>query len=666
MRIAILCVTCLLLTAVVQAQGIGPGPMGPGLEPGPMGPGPRVPGPAPTGTGARPTPAPGAAPAPKLAPAAAPAKLAPTTMPAKGPDFDAVELCTLDNNSGDLAFGTDKRHVAFVKSLPARTGGQARSAVIVDTEVVWEGEGMERSSLRLGADGKHVAFKIVGAGKQSVFFDGVEGPAFRSTTAPKLSPDGKHVMYIGTMDDATAACVCVVDHVPGQPFARIEGEAFSPDSQHHTYLGSGKDNTRQAFVLDNTILEQTKVERFQFSPDGRHYGYVIAAEGRAQVIIDGKRQPEYLAIKDLWVGNNGHFAYWAVYEKTTGAGPSAQKTPRNAVIYDGKELQTITVTAEFRFDATREHMAFLGKMGPAGKEINAVCVDGKVFPLGNATVEDISFGPAGKSWACVLTEGDKQSVCFNGVKGVPFKSIPALTRSAANAPGNSAPGMGLGLPGEVVDRDDPARQPATPSRLVFSPDEKHIAYAAIAKERPAVIVDGRAWPEVSAVDDIRFTPDGKHAVAKVQIDRDELLLADGKPLPFQGKVTTWALSSDSLGAAWTCVYQPDFVGDAPRGMLLINGKASPADGAAAKMIWSDDGKHVLSVHANQLVVDGVLAGPTYDAIISPYMHNGWATYFAKQGNTLLAVRQKIPEKAVEPLWQQPTTQPGPATRKSVD
>jgi len=80
--------------------------------------------------------------------------------------------------------------------------------------------------------------------------------------------------------------------------------------------------------------------------------------------------------------------------------------------------------------------------------------------------------------------------------------------------------------------------------LLYSPDSKRLAYAAVRGEQIIVVCDGALGPTYSNVVDIGFSADSKHVAYRAVTGQQPVVVVDSKPLPPCDAVTPVTFSPD--------------------------------------------------------------------------------------------------------------------------
>ena len=132
-----------------------------------------------------------------------------------------------------------------------------------------------------------------------------------------LSPDGKHIAYAGTTDQANQKWILMIDgkSQPVQPGWNVTDFTFSPDGSRYAY--SSQQGGNKGIILDGKNTELSG--EFAFSPDSKHF----AVSGFGWLYVDGQ-----LVFKNDAVGAtllqrgftpDGQHMFWMTREPAIGA-----------------------------------------------------------------------------------------------------------------------------------------------------------------------------------------------------------------------------------------------------------------------------------------------------------------------------------------------------------
>ena len=351
----------------------------------------------------------------------------------------------------------------------------------------------------ISADGVHLAYYARQGGQCSVFVNGHGGPAFQAPLHfdPRMlvfSPDSERLAYIAMADHM----FCVT--IDGQQEARCEQVvsflnysvgaeaffAFSGDSSKCAYVRryEGKDS----LVVDGkaAVADASSILGMSFGPRDE----VAAVESlllRDRFLVDGEALAEAQDIPCFALSSDGkHMAYAAERRDSNGRGPSAYNWH---IVTDGRDSPPVHADhghlpfplvsqLTLSFDGSRLAYAKDESQGSnAGSFAVAECVvvDGKAGPQ-YALAECATFSPDGKHFA----------YCAERYKNVPTTN-----------PGRYAT---VAKPVWVVVTDgSEGREYDLTSAPVFSPDSRHLAYAAEKDSQWSIIADGKEIAGYAAI-----------------------------------------------------------------------------------------------------------------------------------------------------------------------
>jgi len=424
-----------------------------------------------------------------------------------------------DRKKESLIVSPDGRHLAYVKRV------QAKQVVVIDGKDSREYPSVKEDSFSFSPDSQHFAYGVWD-GESKVILDGVALPSFGEIElAPRFSPDSQHLSY-GVCQKGK--CFVVLDGKPGKPYKFVNeySLAFSPDSQHLAYSAvSSVDygNPEHFVVLDGVEGPHFRQIRTRpmFSPDSRRIIYVAGDFGNETLVVDGKAGEWYRAIPARAISpDSQHVAYIAV-----------TKENKQFVVSDGKPCDAYeSIMTVPYFSADSNHMVYIARN--AGK-VFAVHdgVAGKSYDeFWNYTLK---FSPDGTRLAYIAKQNGKWVAVIDGQEGPPHDyGAPTFdTNQKVNGWENSRK-RGF---------------------LAFSPDSKRAAYLAqYGRELRlklrngnrvmeilggladvSVVADGREGVKYAdiATDSIAFSPDSRHLVYAAQKGPKWFVVADDKPGP---------------------------------------------------------------------------------------------------------------------------------------
>lgn len=327
------------------------------------------------------------------------------------------------------------------------------------------------------------------------------------------------------------------------------GGTYKPSPDFTRLAAAVKVGDRVAVMLDGAEQgrhEKVDASRMAFSADGRHLAYAAADGGRWYVVKDGTRlgrpggydavRPGSVVLSDhgersAFVARVGRFSVVVVdgrdvagFDEVSAqnvvlspdglrAGCVGRRGDKNLVVVDGRETE-IAKDCEYVLSPGCDHFAY--RIGPAagGVVVDGVAVDDRrAGPLGGT----MNFAPDGRRCAFVATY-----------------QTPAKGGRAAFVDGKA---------GDVYD--------GIPGSPVFSPDGRHVAYAARDGRAQFVVVDGKPGPRFRAAvwDNPRFSPDGRHVAYNATDSYDDIpsppLVVNGQTVPGTNGVLPWAWTGPS-------------------------------------------------------------------------------------------------------------------------
>ncbi len=409
-------------------------------------------------------------------------------------------------------------------------------------------------NLTFSANGQHIFWSDDDAqGNFVIVVDGKPGPAMRTLPQLFLSPDGSHYAYINYNRDGTGAWTFVdgrqvnyfgdnlqytgrnvlvstmhtADNnnilvLNGKP--EIKAQSLTPtwisdDGKQIAMIITPQQGAQSFLSVNGKVVPGTqgiRVEKVYFSPDGNHYAALCDTKTNARfMIIDGKKGDEYPTIAPQVANDSGtHWSY--VTWTQNNASFAAVNPPVPGFTADSSKFVYVANSNGRQFLVVNddESNAFgdslLPVLSPVGNRIGAagvtpdhiqhIIMDGKDTAYDNFSggqrISQLTFSPQGTHYAYLR----QYTVYLDNV---------------------AQPGL-INL------------------NYVFSPDDKHLAYAANINDQSCVVVDGKVINnKAGMVGHIFFSPDSQHiywvstgslAALGVPGTKDGVLLyVDGKP-----------------------------------------------------------------------------------------------------------------------------------------
>jgi len=198
----------------------------------------------------------------------------------------------------------------------------------------------------------------------------------------------------------------------------------------------------------------------KFSADMTHMAYVASRDKKFAVVRDGKIGPLFDAIGQdtpIFSPDGKHIVY------------KAKKGDKWCLVVDNKEqarqYEGVSVPM---FSPDSAHMLYAGKKG----EKQCLVVDDREVGCYDSIMQNgIKFGHNSARWAVVVIKNKQQVVVVDGQEGAAYEKV---------------------------------------NLLLFSPDDRRLAYAASRAEKWMMVVDGKegaSWKSISAY---AFSPDSQH------------------------------------------------------------------------------------------------------------------------------------------------------------
>jgi Tol biopolymer transport system component len=405
---------------------------------------------------------------------------------------------------------------------------------------------------------------------------------------------------------------------------------FNPEGNLHASPGRFSE-----FELGSSPGAETII----LAENNRHAAYLTTTNGKKQVLVDG--QPAGPQFDDVFIETSVSFSR------------------------DGKRIGYAIGKEDKNVDCTtcgpqgKWHAVIDGMPGPEYQKVHGIrfspdgrsVVYGAILKLGNddqwllvrdgeetlIPYEAISrdspvFSPDGKKVIYVAKKGEKAVVVTGG------KEDPAFDKIVGGIPLFSPDGDDTAYiatvygTGDVVvsnGRPGPAFDHIPPASLLFSPSGGRLAYGGQRgglnpgePGRWVVVTDGKAGAEYEQVDNIRFSPDGKHLAYKAKKDGKWMLVLDERPGPGCEELAPGfpIFSPDSSriayglkeGGFWKVAVVS--LGDAPG---LVETVGGVFDGGVGLITFSPDGKRLAfggkDAGRRMLVLDGK-RGRSYDLL----------------------------------------------------
>lgn len=316
------------------------------------------------------------------------------------------------------------------------------------------------------------------------------------------SPDGSRIATSAMKGSRSAM---FLDGQAGPPFDEVLSPQFSPDGSRFAYIGrrgaqriamvDGKEGAvmSDAESLDTAFLTASmkvqESDRFHFSANGAHLAYRAADASGAYLVVDGVKKGPYRAIDSRMIAvTNAHVIY------------AAQEMSGNwSVIVDGQAGKPRREVGSLAMSPNGAHYAYLA-------DRTTIVVDGRDA----ATAIDPTDLTVSNSGRFAFIDSDKASdakvLVLDGQRaGLWPVSVSASLEAYEGRP------------------------------VVFALEGSRVAWVQRARSGAvSVVIDGKAGPEYSKIELLRFSDDGRRVAYVASMSGRRFAVVDGEELPFYG------------------------------------------------------------------------------------------------------------------------------------
>jgi len=219
----------------------------------------------------------------------------------------------------DVIFSPNSEHVLFW----AEQYGGLKYVVLDNSKRIRVDEIYE---LIFSPDSKKIAFSARLGDKWYAFLNGKKGPAFDQVLDIKFSLDSKNFCYLGKK--GLIWNLYLNGKKQKEWGARFGAVRFSIDSKRIAYAycrynkldgEDGKSKLEENWYMSVDGVSGPKIDAssaFMFSPDSKHYAYVVGKPGEQYIYKDGKKVTEdFEIIRDMKFSiDSKHFTYTVISE----------------------------------------------------------------------------------------------------------------------------------------------------------------------------------------------------------------------------------------------------------------------------------------------------------------------------------------------------------------
>ena len=395
---------------------------------------------------------------------------------------------------------------------------------------------------------------------------------------------------------------------------------------------------------------------FHFSPDGKHYNYMVVRDEKWRLVHDGKEGAGYEMHQPPRFSADGqHLAYAARLGED-----------RWTLVYDGKEGPVYDAMGVMQFSPDGKHLVYVARRGVKdfvvldGKEL---LFNDKAKPFephekalgGNWWLGQPVFSPDSHRLAYLCSRDRSQFVTCNGEEGPRYEWVggpmfsPDSKRMAYLA---KRGGRML-----VVCDGKEGQTNRTKVRPAFSPDSKRFAYEAARDGRECIVCDGKEEAaQYDAVAGVVFSPDSQHLAYTARRGGQAFVVLDGKEIEAHRGATYLVFSPDSKRLAYVAQEEGMY-------FVVCDGKKSLGYESVMPPFFTPDSEHILSRGWREkqrfVIVDGV-EGPTHASVMLPDLWERteeWFQYLKDGGKLRYIVIDDDGAWVVEADW--PKDQMGP-------
>lgn len=469
----------------------------------------------------------------------------------------------------------------------------------------------------ISSDQKHLAYTVKTNQGEFVMLDGVAGKTYTSiprlplteagvTEQIKFSPDSRRVAYVAGRGKKF---LVVVDGKEGSEYDRIDVGApnFSPDSRRLAYFAQRGGKTLAVVDgIESKPFDTTHSSAPLFSPDSQHVVYGADHGKQMRVVVDGVETLEAEYVAEPEFSKTGKRVAYTL-----------ARGDRWAVVVDGKEGKSYSgLGNNIVFSDDEKHVLYQADT-PKGQVIVVDGVETEPVPI----VEENSYGfsPDGRHVAYLGADNrDAEYVVVDNKRGKTYEGVNPPTFSPDSKHVFYAAWRAHKF---MVVTDEVEGEPFDEVNYYFrfSPDGKRMAYLAKRDGRQFLVVDGVATAYDQIID-FKFSPDSKRLFVAARNGNDHLVVLDGRPpekyelAKAEGpgdSVVQMAFSSDNNRIAWV----------ARRGektFVVSDGSESKPYDEIQDLQFTADGKHLVYAarRARKLVVvvDGI-ESKEYDDLV---------------------------------------------------
>ncbi|RJP37494.1 MAG: hypothetical protein C4548_14265, partial [Desulfobacteraceae bacterium] len=300
-----------------------------------------------------------------------------------------------------------------------------------------------------------------------------------------FSPDSEDLVYVASVDGKTGSLI--KNGEPGEAYDEIKHVTFSPDGRRLAYAAR-KGVQWRLVENDKKSPGYRDIISVRFSPDSKHLVCVVHGDDAAFVVLNGQKSESYryIAGNPIFSNDGKRLAYMVLEENRGNMSMRMVVDNQTGPLFDNIGLYLFSQDGkQFAYMAEIEKKGMLMHNGKAHASYEALGI-----PV---------FSPDGRRLAHPAFQNQQWFMVDNGEKGQGFDHIeppifcPSGERMAYIA-GNVAAKpedrfVAVVSDGHIVGKHEWA------DLLTFSPDGRHLAYAAAEKGEAFLVIDAQKGKE---------------------------------------------------------------------------------------------------------------------------------------------------------------------------
>lgn len=386
----------------------------------------------------------------------------------------------------------------YINALSAQSFNSIDSVKVI-AKIIWAD--MVDNSFAISNDKKRIGYRIRNGNKQQVVIDGTKGDLYDSVTSPVFSADSKHVVFALKRMNVWKLNI----NGKEEPIASQKGEVafhmFSPSNNKLVYIM--KENGKAAIIINgkrSAFFDAINENSIAFNSDGDIVAYTIEKGSKQANVYNGKVGEYFDLVGFPLLSFSGkRLAYWA-----TNSGKSF-------VVIDNKRSNEFDQVNSIKFSADEKHCAYTFK----DEGMYYVVSDGIKSEKYNF-VHSLAYSPSGSRLVYAVESLDENDQKFNHaivLDGIRQKIYETVVEGS----------------------------------LLFSSDSKHFAYEAEWHDEFFIVndgVEGKRYNDVMQIT-LTYSSNGNRLAYAIENDSKRKVSVDGETAAEYDDVTFIAFSQDN-------------------------------------------------------------------------------------------------------------------------